>query len=153
MQHISRTSFRLTSLAAFALAVPCSLLGPKGDAAASSEHFGGVRFTTQVPGSGGHVICALFQEEGWLDAPTAQAKSPLRGKEATCVFQNLKPGAYAIIAFHDADDDGDIDKNFIGLPTESWCASRDAPAVFGPPSFGAAKFTVGGAWLRLGCNM
>jgi uncharacterized protein (DUF2141 family) len=140
-------------MAACAVGLLCAFGLLADDAGASSGYYGGVRFTTKVPGSGGHVICALFQEGGWLEEPVAQAKTPLREKEATCVFQNLKPGAYAIIAFHDADDDGDIDKNFIGIPTEDWCASRDAVAVFGPPSFGAAKFTVGSVWLRLGCNM
>jgi uncharacterized protein (DUF2141 family) len=114
---------------------------------------GSISFTTSTDNNKGHVICALFDEQGWLDSPLANVKSALRAREASCVFQDLKPGAYAIVAFHDENDNGDIDKNFIGIPTESWCASRNAPAIFGPPSFGSAKVQVGTVRLQLRCRM
>lgn len=120
---------------------------------AHAESLGEIHFTSKVPGTGGQVICALFQERGWLETPLQNVKTALRGSEATCVFQRIRPGTYAIVAFHDANGNGDIDKNFLGLPTESWCASRDAPAIFGPPSFGAAKFRSGTGVVRLGCTM
>lgn len=112
-----------------------------------------IRFTSRVPSSGGQVICALFRETGWLKKPTVTVKSPIRGHESTCVFAGVDAGTYAIVAFHDKNGNGSIDKNFLGIPTESWCTSRNATAVFGPPSFGAAKFLARAAVVRLSASM
>lgn len=119
----------------------------------ASDPRGEIRFDIKVDGRGGHVICALFRADGWLEKPVATVKSKLRSRRATCVFSSVKPGMYAIVAFHDENDNGDIDKNFLGIPTESWCTSRNARAIFGPPSFGAAKFLSRGNILRLGGTM
>jgi uncharacterized protein (DUF2141 family) len=36
------------------------------------------------------------------------------------VFTNLKPGAYAVIVFHDENDNGKLDENSWGVPTEGY---------------------------------
>jgi UDP:flavonoid glycosyltransferase YjiC (YdhE family)/uncharacterized protein (DUF2141 family) len=121
----------------------------EGDAKPASAS-GEIRFTSKVPGSAGHVICALFRENGWLKKPLRSVKAPIRSHESTCVFADVETGMYAIVAFHDENDNGDIDKNFLGIPTEDWCTSRNAKAIFGPPSFGDAKFLSRGSIIRLG---
>ncbi len=114
---------------------------------------GEIRFSSRVPGTGGQVICALFREGGWLKKPVLTVKSPVRGHDSTCVFVGVESGMYAIVAFHDENTNGDIDKNFLGIPTEDWCTSRNAKAIFGPPSFSAAKFLSRGGILRLSGSM
>ena len=44
----------------------------------------------------------------------------------TVVFTELKPGAYAVITFHDENDNGKLDENASGLPTEGYGFSNDA---------------------------
>jgi len=39
------------------------------------------------------------------------------------------------------------------LPTEDYCASRDARGTFGPPSFSDAKFSYTGGSKRLSARM
>ena len=51
------------------------------------------------------------------------------------VFNDLKPGKYAIVAFHDVDTSGKINRNFIGFPTESYGFSNDARGKLAPPKF------------------
>lgn len=52
-------------------------------------------------------------------------------------------GSYALSAFYDRDDDGEMDTSFIGMPKEPIALSNNAVAKFGPPSFDDAVFSVG----------
>lgn len=51
-------------------------------------------------------------------------------------------GTYALSIFHDKNANGKLEKNFMGIPTEPYGFSNDAPAVFGPPKYDDAKFEV-----------
>ena len=59
------------------------------------------------------------------------------------VFPDLPAGDYAVTAFHDADGDGELASNPMGMPTESYGFSNDAHGFMGPPSFKAAAVTIG----------
>ena len=59
------------------------------------------------------------------------------------VFPDVGPGAYAVAAFHDADGDGDLATNFLGMPTEGYGFSNGATGFMGPPSFEDAAVSVG----------
>ena len=61
------------------------------------------------------------------------------------VFADVTPGAYAVAAFHDADGDGALDQNVVGMPTEGHGFSNGARGFMGPPSFEDAAVTVGDA--------
>jgi uncharacterized protein (DUF2141 family) len=61
------------------------------------------------------------------------------------VFTNLKPGRYAVIVFHDENDNGKLDENPWGVPTEGYGFSNDAEGFLGSPSFDAAGVTLAGA--------
>lgn len=71
-----------------------------------------------------------------------KAIAEIKNGKATIVFKNVKPGKYAISAFHDANNDGIINKNAFGIPKEGYGFSNDAMGSFGPPSFSAASFEV-----------
>ena len=51
-------------------------------------------------------------------------------------------GRYAIRLFHDRDDDGELDTDLLGIPSEPYGFSNNAPARFGPPDFEAAAFEI-----------
>ena len=70
-----------------------------------------------------------------------------------CVFKGVPKGVYGISAFHDQNNNGKLDTNLLGLPTEDYCASRDARNTFGPPSFEDAKFSYDGGLKRLKARM
>jgi uncharacterized protein (DUF2141 family) len=108
-----------------------------------------IRFIVTVDNNKGQVACALFRRSGWLEKAEQAGFTPIQKKTATCVFRNVTPGVYAITTFHDENGNKRLDKNFIGLPTEDWCTSYDAPAVFGPPTFDAAKFRYKGGTVEL----
>lgn len=79
-----------------------------------------------------------FPEEGGKCLQWGFAR--LLGDRAYMVFEPLKPGRYAVAAFHDEDGNGEMRKDWIGRPKEGWGVSRDAQARFGPPDFEAAAF-------------
>ena len=62
---------------------------------------------------------------------------------ATVPIQGLIPGNYAIAAFVDRNQNGNLDRNFVGVPTELYGFSSEARRLFGPPSFDEAKFELG----------
>jgi uncharacterized protein (DUF2141 family) len=51
------------------------------------------------------------------------------------VFTNLNPGAYAVIVFHDENDNSRLDKNAWGVPTEGYGFSNNAEGFLAAPSF------------------
>ena len=56
-------------------------------------------------------------------------------------FEGIVPGRYAILAFHDEDENGEMNKRFGMIPTEGYALSND-PQVFGPPAFKDSAFEV-----------
>ncbi len=61
------------------------------------------------------------------------------------VFTDLAPGRYAVIAFQDENDNGKLDKSFLGVPTEPYGFSNNAKGFLSSPSFDAAAITLGPA--------
>jgi uncharacterized protein (DUF2141 family) len=59
------------------------------------------------------------------------------------VFTDLKPGAYAVIVFHDANDIGKLTENWLGKPTECYGFSNNAEGFLSAPSFKNASVLVG----------
>ncbi|MGH7186252.1 MAG: DUF2141 domain-containing protein, partial [Pseudomonadota bacterium] len=52
---------------------------------------------------------------------------------------------YAVQVYHDANGNGKLDTNLVGIPIERFGFSRDAAGNFGPPGFADAKVSVDGA--------
>ncbi|MDB5455483.1 MAG: hypothetical protein JWP92_1068 [Caulobacter sp.] len=50
------------------------------------------------------------------------------------------PGTYAVAVYHDADANHDFNRSALGMPTEGFGFSNDAPTRFGVPSFDAVRF-------------
>jgi len=58
----------------------------------------------------------------------------------TVVIDSLPAGAYAIALYQDQNDNGAMDKNWLGIPTEPLGFSNAQLRTFGPPSFKASAF-------------
>lgn len=53
---------------------------------------------------------------------------------------NLPAGSYAVVVYHDANSNGDFDRNLAGLPAEGFGFSNDAPARVGLPRLEDVRF-------------
>jgi len=59
----------------------------------------------------------------------------------TVSFGALPPGRYAIMAYHDEDGNGELNRRFGMFPTEGYGLSNN-PTVSGPPAFEDSAFDV-----------
>lgn len=87
-----------------------------------------------------HVPGAGFPAD---DGVVAGKARPAATGDIRFFFEALPPGDYAVAAFHDADGDGQLDANLVGMPTECYGFSNDARGFMGPPTFDAARVSVG----------
>jgi uncharacterized protein (DUF2141 family) len=94
----------------------------------------------------GEGLLALYSgKDGYpLDASKAinRLKAPIQDAEATFELKGVKPGSYALIAMHDENKNGRLDRNLLGMPREGYGASNDPRMpTFGPPTYESAMFT------------
>jgi uncharacterized protein (DUF2141 family) len=66
--------------------------------------------------------------------------SDIHNGQSTITLAGMPPGTYAIACYHDENDNGKLDANFLGIPKEGTGASNNARGSLGPPKFRDAKF-------------
>ncbi len=112
---------------------------------------------TDIKNSKGQVIMRLFDDaEAFptkFDKALQVAEAAIADGQATAVFSDVTPGRYAVAVAHDANGNGKLDMNFIGIPKEGIGASNDAKGRMGPPSFENAVFDVGDGDLSISIKM
>lgn len=72
--------------------------------------------------------------------PTAKFALRARTGQMRVFTSNLPEGDYAVRVMHDINDNGELDTNFVGLPTEPYAFSNNATGNFGPPQWKDVKF-------------
>lgn len=93
----------------------------------------------------GVMMIALFDSQDSYDKggkPVHAARVPVTSAVAETKVAGLKPGRYAIKAFHDVDGDGKMGTNPFGIPLEPFAFSNNAKGSMGPASWAAASFDV-----------
>jgi uncharacterized protein (DUF2141 family) len=131
---------RSIGTAVLRLALALSVLVPSSPVGAD---FSGIVVEVEALRSdAGQVRVAVFPESGWVEEgrQIATCHTAVHHGHAMCVITDVRPGTYAIAVLHDEDDDGGLDRNFLGLPSEGFGFSNDAPTGLGPPSFHDASF-------------
>ena len=101
----------------------------------------------------GQIVVFLFASSDGFPSDPARAAytatSSIQGGRATLRVPNAAAGRYSIVAFHDADGNGRIKQNLIGMPREGAGMTRyeggrprfDRTAVDVPAA--GARFTIG----------
>jgi uncharacterized protein (DUF2141 family) len=131
---------------------PCraALLG-LGFLLAFAGHVQAARLVVTIQGirsDSGYVFVALFSKpEGFPDGNYSSQHTKVKAAIAglTVVFDNIKAGAYAAGAYHDENNNGRLDTNILGYPTEGYALSNGIRAVVTRPRFADAAFLVGDA--------
>lgn len=90
---------------------------------------------------GGPIRVALFDRERWLATALTSAETPAAGPSVS-VRLSAPAGRYGIAVYQDANRDGRLNRNIVGLPTEPVAFSNNAVIRFGPPSFEDAAVQV-----------
>lgn len=89
----------------------------------------------------GKVSFALYNKQNFLAKPLQAKTATIKNGKSLVVFENVKPGEYAIVCFHDKNNNDKMDFEANGMPIEDFGASNNA-MNFGPPQYNQAKFSV-----------
>lgn len=89
----------------------------------------------------GKVGFALYNKTTFMKNPLQSKNAKIVDGKSTVIFENLKPGDYAIICYHDRNDNDKMDFRENGMPLEDYGATNNV-MNFGPPNYEDAKFTV-----------
>jgi len=96
----------------------------------------------------GQVRVALYDNaDAFLKRPVRDGQIQADKAGTTLVFHDVAPGEYGFAVYHDANDNGRMDRNLMGIPTEPIAFSNDAQGRMGPPAFDAVKLAVPAAGL------
>ncbi len=91
----------------------------------------------------GIALVGLYNsDEAFLKEAFIGKKVAIKNNKVIITFKDIPDGFYAISVVHDKDENDELTTNLIGIPKESYGASNDAPARFGPPKWKDAKFEV-----------
>ncbi|MCA1918666.1 MAG: DUF2141 domain-containing protein [Flavobacterium piscis] len=105
-----------------------------------------VKLTVSVSGlknNSGTVKVGLYNSDGtFLKTTYKSVASKIKDNNAVVIFDNLPAGEYAISTYHDENNNGKLDKNMMGIPSEDYAASNNAKGFMGPPAYKDAKFVL-----------
>jgi uncharacterized protein (DUF2141 family) len=128
----------------FAAALAATALSP-ASGVSHAQTAGAIEITVEnVRHHDGVIRAELRTEQTWrkgrraagIDVPVP-ASGPV-----VLSFTGVPAGRYGVRLFQDRNKDGEMQTNFIGLPTEPWGISNNAPVRMSLPDFSAAAFTV-----------
>jgi uncharacterized protein (DUF2141 family) len=98
---------------------------------------------TNVAGGKGSLKVAVCDRERFLKQCAYTASMPAREGENVIAVPGVPKGTWAVLVYQDENGNGELDRNFIGIPKENYGFSRDAASKFGPPGFDEAAIQVG----------
>jgi uncharacterized protein (DUF2141 family) len=101
--------------------------------------------------SEGHIMLRVLSGEkefkGDIEAITSIKQRAMSGA-VSFTIGNLPAGEYAVQIMHDSNDNGELDSNLVGMPTEPWAFSNNAAGNFGPPKWNDVKFDLTGTIVQ-----
>ena len=100
---------------------------------------------TNVHKAEGTVMLQILTEQQFKEDTKPTAAFMQAAQTGEMLYRaTLAPGAYALRIMHDVNDNGELDANFVGIPTEPWAFSNNATGNFGPPTWEDVRFEVQG---------
>jgi uncharacterized protein (DUF2141 family) len=124
------------------------LAQPKATAEATGKKTNLEVIFKELRTSTGQVCLSLFSgpkgfPKGGTESDLMISKcTPIVNGAASLAFDNLKPGKYAITAFHDSNNDGKMNKSSFGMPEEGFGFSNNPEIGFSAPTFSETEFQV-----------
>ena len=95
----------------------------------------------------GSIRCGLFNSaDTWpKDGKEMQGvEAPIANGQATCTFNNVAPGVYAVAYFKAVPGQTRMKTGMFGMPQDPYGFSRNATIGMGPPSFNSAAYSYAG---------
>ena len=128
----------------FRVALMMLALAPSFAADSGAPGSGGTADVTVAglkSGEGMLFVSLYLNDEGYPgDWAKAFASRRVPASEAVdgkmeLTFEDVPPGPLVVTVIHDANGDGKLSTNFLGIPKEAYGFSNNAKSLFGPPKF------------------
>jgi len=137
---------RYSPATGFVVALACALAAST-DVSAQSRDGGAASVRVDVStlrNAKGTLNCRLFAEAAsFPDGDgTRTVRAAIDGMQASCVFEDLPPGIYAVAVVHDENGNGRLDRNFLGIPAEGYGVSNNRTYAMSSPKWDESKFVV-----------
>ena len=107
-----------------------------------------ITITIPVKSSEGVVRVGLYDATNFMQKPSVGADSAIVELTASVTFKNVIPGEYAVILYHDKNNNDKMDFEPNGMPSEMYGMSNN-PMSYGPPQWNDAKFEVAVAPIEM----
>lgn len=107
-----------------------------------------VKVTNIQSNKGNIAVAVCNSKETFLGKPYAKTSKKAKQGEMTFEFE-VPNGDYTVRVMHDENKNGELDSNFMGIPTEPYGISMDGKSRFGPPSYEDALFTIADKGVKL----
>lgn len=85
-------------------------------------------------------IPSTFPQE--TEKALKKAAVKIKNKEAIILFENIPFGTYAVDIHHDENNDGNMNRSFLGYPKEGFGLSNNPKISLSVPNFDKCKFTL-----------
>jgi len=95
-----------------------------------------------VKSAQGKIMVAVYDAANFLKRPVQSAQVAAAAGSVKLVIKDLPPGDYGVALYHDANGNGKMDRNGMGIPLEDYAFSNNALGSMGPPAFEQVKFSV-----------
>lgn len=128
----------MNTLVKIAIAIIISIISSNAEA---QEDFSLTVNVVEADSNDGQMFISIYDNElNFLSKSYKGVKSKIANNSCVVTFKNLPKGTYAVSIFHDENNNGKLDSNFIGIPKEDYGCSNDAKGFMGPPKWKDAKF-------------
>lgn len=102
----------------------------------------------------GEIRIAMFDsKEKYTKDPIHAIVLPVDSTTIIWTQEMLPYGEYAIAVYHDKNENGKIDTNFLGIPKEEYGFSNNARGRFGPASWEDSKFIIEDNYFTTSINI
>ncbi|NYE60169.1 uncharacterized protein (DUF2141 family) [Duganella sp. 1224] len=113
---------------------------------ASTAPVFGADLTIRIDGvasADGDIKIALYNSaDSFLSKPVRGLQAPAHAGTVEVKVADLAPGDYAFAVYHDANGNGKMDRNMVGMPTEDYAFSNNAAGKRGAPRFEDARIAL-----------
>ena len=107
-----------------------------------------------VASADGQLLLALYNnDDAFKGKPYRALAAPAAPGTVRLEVKDLPAGDYAFAVYHDANGNGKLDLNAVGVPVEDYAFSNNAMGKRGAPAFADARIAVPAAGAAVGVSL
>lgn len=97
-----------------------------------------------VTSDNGKIVYGIYTKDSFMKKPTFSKTAKIKDGKSVVTFTDIPAGEYAVICFHDKNDNDKMDFETNGMPQEDYGVSNNKVNPFGPPVWNDGKFNFDG---------